>query len=144
MQNEIKYCYVSEKLVTRKPDSLNCFLNVAHPLGVRIPFADKNKNRADSVESTLFLACCKGFACYAGYILGDRCFATVPASDFATKNSSLNCFLNVAHPLGVRIPFDDKNKNRADSVESTLFLACCKGFEPLTFWFVAKHSIQLS
>ena len=22
--------------------------------------------------------------------------------------------------------------------------ACLKGFEPLTFWFVAKHSIRLS
>ena len=31
-------------------------------------------------------------------------FATVPASNFATKNSSPNCFLNVAHPLGLRIP----------------------------------------
>ena len=25
-----------------------------------------------------------------------------------------------------------------------LFMACLKGFEPLTFWFVAKHSIRLS
>ena len=23
-------------------------------------------------------------------------------------------------------------------------VACLKGFEPLTFWFVAKHSIRLS
>ena len=23
-------------------------------------------------------------------------------------------------------------------------MACLKGFEPLTFWFVAKHSIRLS
>ena len=26
----------------------------------------------------------------------------------------------------------------------TEFLARCKGLEPLTYWFVASHSIQLS
>ena len=37
-------------------------------------------------------------------VLGDRREATVPASHFATKNSPQDCFLNVAHPLRVRIP----------------------------------------
>jgi hypothetical protein len=27
---------------------------------------------------------------------------------------------------------------------SRTIMARCKGLEPLTFWFVAKHSIQLS
>ena len=33
-----------------------------------------------------------------------------------------------------------KNRNR----KTCSGLVRCKGFEPLTFWFVAKHSIQLS
>ena len=37
------------------------------------------------------------------------------------------------------------NKKQKSPVnESQDFLARCKGLEPLTFWFVAKHSIQLS
>ncbi len=28
--------------------------------------------------------------------------------------------------------------------KDAFFMACLKGFEPLTFWFVAKHSIRLS
>ena len=30
------------------------------------------------------------------------------------------------------------------SVHHDFSVVRCKGFEPLTFWFVAKHSIQLS
>ena len=33
----------------------------------------------------------------------------------------------------------EKKKASADA-----FLARCKGLEPLTYWFVASHSIQLS
>ena len=35
-------------------------------------------------------------------VLGDRRFATVPASDFVVKNSPPDCFLNAPHPLGVQ------------------------------------------
>ncbi len=38
----------------------------------------------------------------------------------------------------------DAIKNRATTNAITLFLARRKGLEPLTFWFVARHSIQLS
>ncbi len=41
-------------------------------------------------------------------ILGDRCFATVPASDFGTKNSPPDCFLYVPHPLRLQVPHQQK------------------------------------
>ena len=37
-----------------------------------------------------------------------------------------------------------QQKNRATTNVITLLLARRKGLEPLTFWFVARHSIQLS
>ncbi|MBQ3128803.1 MAG: hypothetical protein IJC13_07185 [Clostridia bacterium] len=40
----------------------------------------------------------------AGCVLGDRRDATVPASDFGAENSSMNCFLDAPHPLGLRTP----------------------------------------
>ncbi len=36
------------------------------------------------------------------------------------------------------------HKKTTETVKRFPLLARCKGFEPLTFWFVAKHSIQLS
>ena len=44
----------------------------------------------------------------------------------------------------LRIPFPMRVKKEVDAKASTSFLARRKGFEPPTFWFVAKHSIQLS
>ena len=46
-----------------------------------------------------------------------------------------------------RVPFmlkPGKKEKRPFLNEMTAFLVRLKGFEPPTFWFVAKHSIQLS
>ena len=37
--------------------------------------------------------------------------------------------------------FAEREKKKAST---DAFLARCKGLEPLTYWFVASHSIQLS
>ena len=37
-----------------------------------------------------------------------------------------------------------QRKKTSTDVNVFLFVACLKGFEPLTLWFVAKYSIQLS
>ena len=166
------------------------------------------KQKQHTIVSLLFWRAARDTGGKPPCVLGDRREATVPASHFATKNSSQDCFLNVAHPLRVRIPqkFIKKREaipkyhfsfgalqgiqaasrlacsatvalrqypphtSRLKTVHRTVFLtpltlsgfeslnkkteatqnciasvlARCKGFEPLTFWFVAKHSIQLS
>ncbi len=53
-------------------------------------------------------------------------------TDFATKNSPPDCFLNVAHPLRVRIPRTVLNK-KTTRLGGFFVLARPKGFEPLTF-----------
>ena len=40
--------------------------------------------------------------------------------------------------------FCRRHKKASEQSELCSDVARCKGFEPLTFWFVAKHSIQLS
>ncbi len=42
------------------------------------------------------------------------------------------------------VPYDRIKSKKGLAFTSPFFLARRKGFEPLTFWFVAKHSIQLS
>ena len=77
----------------------------AHPLRVRIPqkFIN-NKKRSNTEVSLLFWRAARDTDGKPPCVLGDRRKATVPASHFATKNSPQDCFLNVAHPLRVRIP----------------------------------------
>ncbi len=70
--------------------------------------------------------------------------AQVP-SHLTPKNSHLGCFLNGVSPLRVRVPAELSKRNKKEHLSVLLFvMARCKGLEPLTFWFVAKHSIQLS
>ena len=109
-----------------------------HQFGVRIPYNKNKKTEASSDDVASVLARCKGcFLCFAkSCVLADRCFAAVPVSDFAAENNSQDCFLYAAHPLGVRIPFAENKKTEASSDDVASVLARCKGFEPLTFWFV--------
>ena len=77
----------------------------AHPLRVRIPQKFiKNKKRSNTEVLLLFWRAARDTGGKPPCVLGDRRMATVPASHFATKNSPQDCFLNVAHPLRVRIP----------------------------------------
>ena len=56
---------------------------------------------------------------------------TASRSDFAPKNSPPDCFLNVTHPLRVRIPEIKRLKNRPPERVSG-FLVIHRGFEPRT------------
>ena len=46
-------------------------------------------------------------------VLVDRRSAAVPSSHFAPKNSPPDCFLNVAHPLRVRVPIGLQTKKES-------------------------------
>ena len=64
---------------------------------------------------------------------------SAPVGRFRKVFCSFSCGLNGAsrpHP-----PYQTKEPRHKASV---LLLARCKGFEPPTYWFVARHSIQLS
>ena len=93
------------------------------------------------------MACLKGRHCYALPLL-----VHPNATHFGTglRTNSLktiiNRFLYARCPHRVRIPFwiNAQRKKTPTKVDVFLFVACLKGFEPLTLWFVAKYSIQLS
>ena len=65
-------------------------------------------------------------------------------SDLDAKNSPPDCFLNASTLSGFESLELEHTKNKRATKVTLLFLARRKGFEPPTFWFVAKHSIQLS
>ena len=45
--------------------------------------------------------------------------------------------------MGYKVGYLKKQKPRKQLVY-VVFMVRCKGLEPLTYWFVASHSIQLS
>ena len=104
----------------------------AHPLRVRIPQKFiKNKKRSNTKVSLLFWRAARDTGGKPPCVLGDRRMATVPASHFATKNSPRDCFLNVAHPLRVRISQKFiKNKKRSNTEVSLLFWRAARDSNP--------------
>ena len=78
------------------------------------------------------------------------CSATVAKRQYPPHTSLLKTvhrtvFLTPLTLSGFESPLSFiKTKKEKEYRSITSLLARCKGFEPLTFWFVAKHSIQLS
>ena len=63
-------------------------------------------------------------------VLGDRCFATVPASDFVAKNSPPDCFLTQLTLLGFKSCTYQKQKRTELEVLSVSVVGVA-GFEQL-------------
>ncbi len=72
----------------------------------------------------------------------------VTAGHDQTLSGVIRNYACIAHPdLSVIVLFTKLNKHEKTGLVLTnpvFSFPCLKGFEPLTFWFVAKHSIRLS
>ena len=71
------------------------------------------------------------------------------ATRFSTAAQLCTLLLSATGSGRVRFPPQGSNpflekQNKHPLKWMPVFLACLKGFEPLTLWFVAKYSIQLS
>ena len=106
----------------------------------------ENKKRTEATLAVLlpFLARCKGFS----RLRRLACSATAAAQQYPPHTSRLKTVRRTVFSTPLTLSgFESlENKKRTEATLAVLlpFLARCKGFEPLTFWFVAKHSIQLS
>ena len=104
------------------------------------PLRFKYKKRSDTQM------CITSFGALQGIL--SRAIALSPrfARCHVGENSPPDCFLpqaSLAPSLFESLALLNTKKEATHKCVS-LLLARCKGFEPLTFWFVAKHSIQLS
>ena len=124
---------------TRRPKNSppDCFLN-----GLSNPLQKKTKkNKPGKISELVLWRAARGEALKSNFrpemyeFKRNGChqrdaLKTVPRTVFLT---------------GFRIPCSkNAKKEQVRKNIRTCSLARCKGFEPLTFWFVAKHSLQLS
>ena len=90
------------------------------------------------------LARCKGYS----RLRRLACSATAAAQQYPPHTSRLKTVRRTVFLTPLTLSgfesLENKKRTEATPAVSLPFLARCKGFEPLTFWFVAKHSIQLS
>jgi hypothetical protein len=106
----------------------------------------KNKKRTEATPTVLllFLARCKGYS----RLRRLACSATAAAQQYPPHTSRLKTVHQTVFSTPLTLSgfesLENKKRTEATPAVLLLFLARCKGFEPLTFWFVAKHSIQLS
>ena len=68
--------------------------------------------------------------------------------DSSQQRSRNRSFFDVVHEMCTKSLFSEnplrKSKTRKPLIMAGFRVARCKGFEPLTFWSVARRSIQLS
>lgn len=106
----------------------------------------KNKKRTEATPTVLllFLARCKGYS----RLRRLACSATAAAQQYPPHTSRLKTVHQTVFSTPLTLSgfesLENKKRTEATPAVLLLFLARCKGFEPLTFWFVAKHSIRLS
>ena len=90
------------------------------------------------------MARCKGYS----RLRRLACSATAAAQQYPPHTSRLKTVRRTVFSTPLTLSgfesLENKKRTEATPAVLLLFLARCKGFEPLTFWFVAKHSIQLS
>ncbi len=91
------------------------------------------------------MACLKGCRCYASCLIDDRSQASSTRLCTNFAKNDYQSFSSRSLPSQGSNPLDlCKKKQTPTDVDACSLLACLKGFEPLTLWFVAKYSIQLS
>ena len=100
------------------------------------------KTEPESSDSAL--ARCKGYS----RLRRLACSATAAAQQYPPHTSQLKTVHRTVFSTPLTLSefesLENRKRTEATPAVSLLFLARCKGFEPLTFWFVAKHSIRLS
>ena len=113
----------------------------AHPLRVRIP--QKFIKKREAIPKYHF-----SFGALQGIQAASRltCSATVAKRQYPPHTSRLKTVHRTVFLTPLTLSgFESLNK-KTEATQNCIasVLARCKGFEPLTFWFVAKHSIRLS
>ena len=134
--------YESERNGCHQRDALKTVPRTVFLTGFRIPCRKKQKkNKSGKISELVLWRAARGEALKGNFrpemyeFKRNGChqrdaLKTVPRTVFLT---------------GFRIPCSkNAKKEQVRKNIRTCSLARCKGFEPLTFWFVAKHSIQLS
>ena len=103
----------------------------------------ENKKRTEATPAVLllFLARCKGYS----RLRRLACSATAAAQQYPPHTSRLKTVRRTVFSTPLTLSgFESlENKKRTEATPAVLlpFLARCKGFEPLTFWFVAWAGI---
>ena len=103
----------------------------------------ENKKRTEATPAVLllFLARCKGYS----RLRRLACSATAAAQQYPPHTSRLKTVHQTVFSTPLTLSgfesLENKKRTEATPAVLLLFLARCKGFEPLTFWFVAWAGI---
>ena len=115
-------------------------MRVIHSMICQVCDLDKKILQKRILFCSIFWRGVRDSSCFLRNIL-DLIFGNVSQKASVTVRKTIHriVLLTASNPLLAKV-----QKNRTVQEVLSCFLARRKGFEPPTFWFVAKHSIQLS